>query len=295
MTVEKLLLPPGRIVWGNPMNPQVKKNYTTQQPIIKDGQQVQEWACGIAIDKAQFNANVMPHFQQEAATMYPSGLPADFSWKLTDGDGIDNNGKPFADREGYAGCWVLKVSTEAFAPRVYKFENNEYRQLEPHEIKTGDYVVANITVKVHNNNSGGLYINPNGFELVGYGTEIVSTANPNDMFGGQTYNLPAGASATPVSSAPAGVAMPPAAPAAAPVAATPAPAAAPVATTPPAAAPMPGAPAPAALPPPATDFVQNVAAGNPPAAPNAALPPQQPAATPGVPTAAPATGYHGNN
>ena len=38
----------GRIVWGNPAEAKIQKNFTTKQPVLKDGQQVQEWSCGVA-------------------------------------------------------------------------------------------------------------------------------------------------------------------------------------------------------------------------------------------------------
>ena len=97
----------------------------------------------------------------------------------------------------------------------------------------------------HSEKDGGIYWNPNGYELVGYGTEIKSSgADPMAMFVGKSYQLPAGASTTPISSAPVTAQMPmgqPAAPAAMPTQ-----------------APM-GMPqaAPAAMPAPAYDFVNN--------------------------------------
>lgn len=254
MSTEKLNLPVGRIVWGNPANSQVKRNFTTKQPVLKEGKQIDEWACGVAIPKDQFMAQVWPFMQQEAMKVYPNGVPRDFSWKMTDGDSIDDKGQPFNKREGYAGHYILKISTEAFAPSIYKFENGAYRQVAANEIKCGDYVVVNVQIKAHTNNSGGLYINPNGFELVGYGPYIASSgvANPEDMFKNQQHALPPGASAVPVSNnAAAGASMPGMPPQGygtmpAPTATYPqqnyAPAAIPVQQQ---------------LPPPAHDFVQN--------------------------------------
>ena len=277
--------PPGRIVWGNPAKATIKKDNKTKQPVLRDGKQVEQWAFGLAIPKADFNAHVWPFLAQEAATIFPHGVPQNFSWKFKDGDGVDSDGKPFNQREGYAGHFVLTISTEAFAPQIFKNEGGRYRQIDPSEIKCGDYVVVRINAKANQpadrTHTPGVYINPVGIELIGYGQEIVTSgANPDEMFGGKTYALPPGASATP--QAPAGGTLPPyaTAPYQAPQATGPSvpPQAAPYGVAPgqPQAYNAPGAPVSAPqyappqqapgqpLPPPAHDFVRN--AGQPPQA-----------------------------
>ena len=214
MTIEKFALPIGRIVSGHPSKPEFKENFQTKQPVLKNGVKVEEWRCKLAIPKDVFNTQVWPQLHAEAATLYPSGVGRDFSWKFVDGDSPEcpkGSKIPYNVREGYPGHYVLTISTEAFAPPIFKFENGAYRQITADEIKCGDYVKLNVNIKAHNNNDGGLYLNPNGFELVAYGKEIVfASADPTSLFGvgGQQYQLPAGASLTPVSSAPAGAAMP---------------------------------------------------------------------------------------
>jgi hypothetical protein len=205
----------GRIVWGNPGRSQVKKHQDGQlkgQPVLKDGQPVQQWAFGVAFPKADFQTSIWPSMAQEAASGYPQGVPPRFSWKYQDGDGVDSAGKPFNQREGYAGCFVLTVSTEAFAPPIFKFENGAYRQMKPEEIKCGDYVALALSLKVNvatGTNTPSLYINPIAIEHVGYGQEIqsVGAVDPNAVFGGQQRALPPGASATPLAPA-AGTGMP---------------------------------------------------------------------------------------
>lgn len=307
MPIEKYNLPVGRIVGGNPAIAQEKTNFQTGQPVLKDGQKVQEWRCEIAIPKNQFG-EVYQKMVQETVTMFPinpqtgqPNVPRDFSWKFVDGDSPEcpkRSKTPYNVREGYPGHYVLKVSTEAFAPPIYKFENGAYRQIDPSEIKCGDYVVANVDIKVHNNNDGGIYINPNGFELVGYGTAISGTggANPNELFGGQKHQLPAGASPTPVGNAPIGAVMPTApVPSAMPNVGYPTP------VMPAAPAAYPSNPPAAAMPmaPPAPDFVQNamgiaqqpsVQMGNAAPAQFAGMP-QAPMA---APSAMPATTYPSN-
>jgi len=323
MTIEKLVTPTGRIVWGNPAKPQIKKDQKTKQPIIKDGKEVQQWAFGVAFSKQDFIQHIWPFMQQEALSAYPNGVPSNFSWKYKDGDGVDSNGQLYSTREGYAGCYILNVSTEAFAPPIFKYENGAYRQMAPEEVKCGHYVSLNLNMKVNvptdRQHTPGLYINPNGIEHVAYGAEIVSVnADPNEMFGGRQHAIPQGASAVPLSSAPAGVAMPmggmpPAAPMAQPMQ-QPMMAPQPQYAPQPAAQPMqpqyaPQAAPAAPLPAPAHDFVRNAGmpqqmGGQPPmaqpmqpqpmgmpqmgnGAPSAAYPAPQP-------TAVPATTYPGN-
>ncbi|AHJ10734.1 hypothetical protein P106B_51 [Rhizobium phage vB_RglS_P106B] len=264
MPVENLRTPVGRIVWGDPSRPQIKKDQRTKQPVLKDGKPVEQWAFGVAFQKHEFNQFLKPYFDQEAASAYPHGVPQGFSWKYKDGDGVDRQGKPYATREGYAGCIVVNISTEAFAPQIFKFENGAYRQIAPEEIKTGDYVVLSLNLKVNvptnPTHTPGLYVNPNGIELVGYGTAIQQSADPTEMFGGVQHQLPPGASQVPVSSAPPHQQMPgtTGAPAGYPAQqpqqqpyGQPAPQQQPYGQ------PAPQQPAPGGYPPPATDFVQN--------------------------------------
>ena len=285
----------GRIVWGNPGRSVKKTDQKTKQPILRDGQQVEQWAFGVAFPTAEFQQSVMPYLQQAAATIFPQGTPPQFSWKIKDGDGVDAKGKPYNTREGYAGHQVLTVSTEAFAPPIYKNEGGKYRQMDGSEIKCGDYIVVKLNVKANQptdpTHTPGLYVNPEAIEHVGFGAEIVSNStNPDEVFGGATYNLPPGASATPVAPVAAAAApytaqpvgnVPAAAPLPAPVSTAPA---NPVQPQPYAAPVNPAQPTAAPLPAPATDFVANAGV---PAAPMAPQPapavPMAPAAVPGVP------------
>ena len=247
----------GRIVWGNPAKPQIKKDVQTKQPVLRDGQQVQQWVFGVAFPKAEFEQMIWPAMAKESAQGYPNGAPQHFAWKYNDGDGVDSNGQPFNSREGYAGHYVLTISTEAFAPPVYKLVNGAYVQLQPDQIKTGDYVVLalNIVVNVPTNrtHTPGLYINPVAIDHVGYGQEIHNGPDAQQLFGGSQYQLPAGASQTPVASGGAG--MPG------------------TGQQPPMGQPAPQQPPmgqPGTMPPPANDFVQNAG--------NQVMPGQQPPA-----------------
>lgn len=215
----------GRIVWGHPNKSQHKRDQQNNV-VMKDGKPVEVWNFGLAIPRQHFETVIWPAMSAEAATAFPN-TPPSFSWKFKDGDnGIDRQGKRLSEREGYAGHYVLSISTEAFAPTVVQFNpaTGQYRQMSPEEIKCGDYVATKVQLKVNvptnSSHTPGLYVNPVLIDFAGYGQPIVSAnaPDPNATFGGRTYALPPGASATPIAAAPG--------------------------FTPPGAQPMPGAPAP---------------------------------------------------
>lgn len=205
----ELATPVGRIVWGHPTKSRDKtrKNPTTgaNEKVLKaDGTVAQQWSFGVAFNKADFQAMIWPAMAQEAATAYANGTPPKFSWKYQDGDGIDDQGKPFNTREGYAGCYVLAISSELMAPPIYKLNGGKYDQLPGEAIKCGDFVVVGLNIKVNvpqdRTHTPGLYVNPTLVEFIGYGTEIVSQGHvdPMALLGGAVRQLPAGASATPL-------------------------------------------------------------------------------------------------
>lgn len=267
MSIENFNMPVGRIVSGNPTSWEDAVDYHTKQKKLNaDGTIRKENRVSIAYNKQEFLEKVWPYILQEVGKLYPQYANTHpdqcemsrFAWKVINGDSPScpqGSQVPYNTREGYPGCYIVKISTSAFLPGTFKFENGAYRKVEPNEVKCGDYVVANLTITAHNEKDGGLYWNPNGYELVGYGTEIKGSggADPMAMFGAASHPLPAGASLTPISSSPANAPMPMTQPAPAPMpAAQPAPA--PMAM--PQAVPV-AMPAQAPMPAPAYDFVNN--------------------------------------
>lgn len=274
MTLECFKLPAGRIVGGDPNKFEQAIDFYTKQPKVdKNGQPIKEHRIDLAIPKNEFMQNVWPHIVQEVAKIYPQYANTNpeqlemtrFAWKIINGDSPacpQGSNVPYNTRDGYKGCYIIKIRTSAFCPSTYKFENGAYRKVEAGEVKTGDYVVASVNLTVHTEKNGGIYWNPNAYELVGYGQAIKGSINadPMKLFGGQAPAVPAGASAAPISSAPGTAPMPmPQAPMG-----------------------MPMATAAPAMPAPAYDFVNN-AQGIQPAP--AAMPAQMPM---GMPQAAPA-------
>ncbi len=202
---------PGRIVWGHPGKAQPKTDQQNK-PILKaDGSKIDVWSFGVAFDQAYFNQAIWPMLEAEAKSGYPNGTPPSFSWKLKDGvNGIDRQGKRYAEREGYAGCWIITVSTEAFAPPLLRWDmqTGQYQQMTPDQIKCGDYVALVLDVKLNipsnASHTPGLYINPKAVIWVGSGVEIVpkSAFDPSTLPQMQ-YQLPPGVTQTPTVPMPA--------------------------------------------------------------------------------------------
>lgn len=255
----------GRIVWGHPGKSKDKTDPQTKEIKRNNaGEIIQQWVFGVAFPAAEFEASILPYLQQEAYKGYPNGIPGKFSWKFKHFNDVDDKGKRYGEREGCEDCYILTLSTELKAPEIYRKDGLNYFQIGEKDIKTGDYVAVQISAKVNiptsHLHTPGLYINPEMVLLIGQGTEIVGqAADPSQVFGGQQFALPPGATApatgqpqampgqaVPPSSTPAQHAVNPQPNAAPQVATT-----APSATTYPTNAPqaMPGQPTPATTTP----------------------------------------------
>jgi hypothetical protein len=295
---QQFLSPVLRLVQGHPMEKQ-EKNMTGQPLVTKSGQPTQRYFMAGAIAK---NDPAWPAFfallDAAAKQSFPHLFNAQgqcthprFSWKVTDGDGVDDNGKPNGQKEGFPGCWVVKFQS-SFPPKCFyagRYQPHEQIQ-DPNVIKRGYYVRVSGTIEGNGDAmKPGLYVNLGMVALDGQGPEIVGGPDAAAVFGAvPAPALPPGA--TPFGSTPA--AAGPTFSGAAP--ASPAPMAAMVAP-PPAAPVMPGAqPAMPGLPtsfagPTAVTPNHAFAAG--PAGPGMAppappAPPMAPPAPPAPPAAA---------
>ncbi len=330
MTKLRFTTPVGRMVQGDVDTPQDKDAQGAPR-VVKTGpnagQPNPQYFLAVAFPKAdpqgefsQFYGLLLQKAAQDFPNLFPNAAAGDyacvhpqFSFKVIDGDGRDQNGKLNSEKEGFAGHWVVRFAS-GFPPRI--FDAGRYG---PHDqiqekgfIKRGYYVRVSGTVEGNANATRpGLYLNVDMVERSAFGPEIVGGPDAADVFGGGPAALPAGASATPVG-APAAPAAPgapayappaapgnaPAAPVAPPLpaAASPAPAnpaappAAPAAPytgymaspTPAAAPPAPGAPAASPAPPAAsTPPLPTASPGNPAPPPAPAAPPPPPAAPTG--------------
>lgn len=302
MAKTRFTSPVGRLVQGSVDEPQTKDAQGNPR-VIKTGpnagQPNPQYFIAVAFPKADPQGEFAAFWQvlvAQAAADFPNLFPQgpagacvhpNFSFKYIDGDGRDQNGKPNAEKEGFAGHHVIRFAS-SYPPRCFhagRYAAHEQIQ-EKGAIKRGYFVRVNGSVEGNGNaQRPGLYVNLDMVELSAYGPEIVSGPDASQAFGGGPAALPAGASAAPLAapSAPTGAYpappgnVPPAsaAPAYAPPAAPPAPAPA----APPAAA---GGYPPAASPAPASPAAAPYAGFIPPAG-------GAPAANPGGPAAMPAT------
>lgn len=222
----KRLSPIGRIVQGNPLVGNLQFDDRTKQPKMKaDGSGQQEnWYINVAFDKKDPDTLAMiGEIYAEAARCFPQLFPqgvnfqaanfgcvrADFAVKLIDGDGLDPNGQPHSKKEGFGGCWIVKVSTYAGAMRCVNGLQNNAPITDPEQIHTGNYVRVALDFKTNGwagdgSSKPGLYMNPDLVQLAGYGQKIVGGPDANVVFAAPAAYVPAGMSTTPVG----GAAMP---------------------------------------------------------------------------------------
>lgn len=269
--------PPGRFVFGDLYEPETE-DFDGNPMVIKNGadkgKPTQRYVIGIAIRKTQSGhwANE-PGWGQTIWATGHAGFPGGeasrdgFSWKIYDGDSTvilpkSKSKVPPCEREGWAGCWVLRLQS-AYAPEIWDAVGanaaNPVRLNTPGAVLPG-YVIQVIgTVTGNEGASPGVYLNHAAVGLVAYANVISARGvDVKGKFGGA---LPPGASLTPPAAS-----IPAPAPAAAPAYAAPPqpvykPAAAPTAVVPapgifgipgvPAAPPAPAAAPAAPAPPPA--------------------------------------------
>lgn len=199
MAKERIYIPASRIVSGSPSFKQEKDYYG--KPLDRP-----RWFLAIALPKNDPRSSAILQqimnvawngYQGNAAVQarIQQWLNGDFHFKIEDGD---NPKDPKArGREGYAGCWILKLSTSLGAPMCCTASNI---QMDPALIKTGHYVDAQISVEENGLTDGnaGVYLNPDCIRFLGYGQEIATGPTPEQMFAGIPAEVPAGASAQPV-------------------------------------------------------------------------------------------------
>jgi len=218
MSQGRTVLVQGRIVWvcGDLFKGRPKVDMNTKQPFMTpDGRPVIEYGFGLAVPKSILNqtgsgqpGEVWAAMHEEAVAVYPSRqIPPGFAMKYKDGDGLDDKGVPFSQREGYAGHIVLACTTR-IPIKFFKWENGQNIMVNE-GIKCGDYVNVQLNVKGHGavgTAKAGLYVSPYAVQFLGYGKEIVSSPNGDSIFGNAAPAVPQGASATPL--APSGLIVP---------------------------------------------------------------------------------------
>jgi hypothetical protein len=160
---------------------------------------------GLAIPKTDPEVNaVMNDIHNCAINGFPQFFnngqctKSDFSFKYYDGDSPEH-----VNKEGFQGCWVLKLST-GFAVQVYKKNLQSGRQepiVDSSQCKKGDYARVQYSVVSNGDpTKSGVYLNLGRMaEHIGYGEAIMSGPDANELFTNQAQ-MPQGASQTPVGS-----------------------------------------------------------------------------------------------
>jgi hypothetical protein len=190
--------PVGRLVWGHPLKMTAKlgddgKPKVPQELIT---------SFGVAYPKADFIAHIWPQMQAAAQSAYGAEqVPGHFAWKYADGDAATGHrkGKPYNQRDGYPGNYVLKFETQFPIQAFRQNAQGTWDQITERDMKTGDYIAVSVNMEGHKpktaNATPGLYTNPNGVLLIGIGDAISGAPDAATMFGGQQFALPPGAQA----------------------------------------------------------------------------------------------------
>lgn len=273
--------PVGRFVQGSLFELQTKDRQTGAPLTVKTGPNAGQPATrsyfGVAYKKddplfGPFYAQMVA----EAKAAFPNLFDAagncthpKFSWKLIDGDGMDDNGKMNSEKEGFAGHWVLKFGG-SYLPRVFYMgrARPEDQIKDPNLAPRGWFIRVIGSMKGNQpSNKPGLYLNPDIVEVCGTGDIIVSGPDPQELLAqAGAVALPAGAGALPGLPAVGAPGALPGMPAATPGLPTPM-------ATPGSAGALPGMPAVGAAPAPALPAVAIAPAALPglPTLPNHAL------------------------
>jgi hypothetical protein len=184
----EFLTPIGRLVQGSVWI--LNETDRDGNPLLtQDGKPKKQCFFALAIDKQNPE---WPAFWALLAQVAQGGYPQffnqqgqcvkqDFAWKISDGDGTDNDGKPNSAKTGWPGCWVVKFSS-SFLPRC--FEKGKYQQSQQlkndQAVKTGFFVrVGGLMSANIGSKKPGLYLNADLVELNFEGEEILP-ANVRD-------------------------------------------------------------------------------------------------------------------
>jgi hypothetical protein len=245
--------PVGRMVFGSVWDGRTTDKNGAPR-LIKTGpnagKPLTTWSFGVAVPKLLANGAsnaAMDEYRKNVIDVARAGYPQFFtgpidpftgkpgcvhprmSYKIADGDGIDGDGKPNNQKEGWAGHWVIIFSSSHQAPRVFDVNIglDPAQQLQDKSrVRPGDYVAVNGSCEPNTGSeTPGVYMNHSMVCFVSAGVPIVNGPRASEAFAGITAGqLPPGCipGANPANVAP----VPPAAPAAP---TPPAPAAVPVA------------------------------------------------------------------
>lgn len=216
--------PIGRYVQGSFSMQDVKDDNNQPKIDPQTGQVEKAVFFSVAFQKgtqewAQFEATI----KAAAAAFWPQFFPQggygpcihpQFSIKIMDGDGVDNNGKANNTKPGFAGHWIVKFRT-SFLPKVHyegKFQPHEQIQAPDEVVKRGFYVRVIGQIKSNmavGNQKPGIAIYPNVVIFCAQGEVIQTGINVADAAAKYAAGaMPTGATALPNQHPQAGIPQP---------------------------------------------------------------------------------------
>jgi len=192
---KEITLPIGRLVQGSafvPNDKDHKGNPRTFKSGANIGKPNPQYYVGFAIAKNDpAFAQVWAAMNEVARAAFPHLFGADgncvlptFAWKMVDGDGYDTTGKPNSSKEGFAGHFVLRL-TSGFAPKVFLKGRYDPSQqvMDARELPTGYYIRALIDVTSNDDaTKPGIYLNLKLVEVDKPGPVITSGPSASDAF-----------------------------------------------------------------------------------------------------------------
>lgn len=195
-----ILLPVGRMVWGNLTEAVARKDFKTKLPKLdKEGKQVMVWDLGVAVPKGSESDWQQTSWGQKivevATSAFPKGqhMHPSFAWKIVDGDSqIPNKaGTIPATKEGFPGHWVLNCGN-MFAPKLVNRDGTA-PILDRSIVRAGHYIQVLLMVKGNDSQeTPGVYLNAQIVAHSAIGKEIIQESVDASKvgFGGE---LPVGA------------------------------------------------------------------------------------------------------
>lgn len=132
-----------------------------------------------------------------ASQAYSNKIPANFAWKITDGDsnqipvGSKSEVSP-CQKEGYPGHWVLNLSSD-FPPSIHTADG-QMEITEPGKVKLGDYIQVAASVNVEQRQlNPGIFLNHHAVAFSAQGKRIATATRVDAKTVGFGGALPANA------------------------------------------------------------------------------------------------------
>lgn len=199
------LTPVGRFVGGSAYTP-ITTDMNGNPKTFKSGDPRVEYKISLAVRKgtethwSQTEWGAVIHGLGSQA--FPATVQSPFfAWKIVDGDGQTPNSKGVkpADREGYAGCWVLHLAG-SYAPKLWN-EDGTKQLLDENAVMPGDYIqVYGEVVSNKSDLKPGVYLNPIHVSFQRWGEKIITKASIDvASIGFGKSPIPEGASSVPLS------------------------------------------------------------------------------------------------